>query len=153
MCYYIDKYSNSDFESFTKFIIETEKLFNPPISERMDLQDYINKLIEESQILLAKSTADNLIVGTAAYYCTPKLYDYAFLSYIATNVKIKGIGSELVKIMINHCKNEKAKGIETQTWEGNIKSIALFQKFNFKRVGVENNRDNKINSIILRLNF
>lgn len=153
MDFHIKKYSNKDFDALSSFISLTERLFNPPISQRVNLTDYINKLAREAVIFFAISDKNNNILGTIAYYCTPGKYNYAFLSYIASNSIIKGIGSELVRTMIKDCVEKKMKGIEAQTWESNIKSLLMFHKFGFKEVGKTMNRDNNERSILLKLDF
>ncbi|MXV38996.1 GNAT family N-acetyltransferase [Flavobacteriaceae bacterium Ap0902] len=145
-------YQPEDFESFKNFILKTEKEFNPPISDRVNIDEYINKLTNEAVIILTKNK-NHEIIGTACFYCNPKDFEYAFLSYIATTLNNQGIGSLLVNDMIAYCKKLGAKGIETQTWENNNNSLKLFNKFNFEIVGKKSNRSTETNSIILRLIF
>lgn len=155
MQYYLEKYSrnNNSYEILYKFFNVTEKRFKPPIRQRRPLKEYINKLIDEAVILLAKNAEDNKIIGLAAYYCTPKDFQYAFLSYIATDTKLKGVGNCLVKTMIKDCKKKKMDGIETQTWESNKRSIGLFQKHGFKIKYYVLNRNLDERSVILKLEF
>ena len=153
--FYLEKYSkrNTPFEDLYSFFDNTEKWFKPPISQRTPIDKYVQKLIDEAVILLAKDKNDGKIIGLAAYYCTPKDYQFAFLSYIATNTKKKGVGSLLVKNMIHDCIEKKMAGVETQTWESNEKSIALFAKYGFKVKEFKSNRDLKERSVILKLEF
>ena len=153
MKYKIQKYTEKDKNDLFKFIINTERLFNPPISERVNLNDYINKLILESEILVAKEIENNKLIGVAAYYCTPNKFDYAFLSFIAVNSKYKGVGSLLIQEMIEYCKYKNMKGIETQTWESNERSLSLFKKFDFVETDRISNRSNTERSILLKLVF
>jgi L-amino acid N-acyltransferase YncA len=128
-------------------------LFVPPIGERKILSEYVKKLIDESIIIIARERESNKIYGVAAYYCTPSIFEFAFLSYIASEGSIKGVGSALVENMIKDCKIKGMIGIETQTWESNRKSLHLFEKFGFQRKGFLKNRQGKFQSILLKLVF
>ncbi len=155
MAYYIDLYSsqNEALNELIQFFRITEKKFVPPISDRVDLFEYIEKLITEATVLTAKDQPSGEIIGVAAYYCNPQSFDLAFLSYIAVNSDQKGIGSSLVEEMIRDCKKRGAKGIKTQTWVSNKRSMALFYKFGFIRTAIENNRGPISQSSILELIF
>lgn len=153
--FFITKYSESNtvFKDLFEFFEETEKWFNPPISSRKPLAEYVRKLLTEAKVILAKDSESKDIIGLAAYYCTPNDFDYAFLSYIASISNQKGVGSALVLYMIRDCRESGMLGVETQTWESNEKSIGLFKKNGFKVIGTAKNRDTIDSSILLKLEF
>lgn len=143
------KETNKYFNDVLSFIRRVDHLFEPPLSERVNLEDYTRKLHEESFINLI---IDNeKIQAVCAYYCTPRKFDFAFLSYIASIQK--GLGGLLMEEMISKCKEMGAKGIETQTWETNYKSLKLFKRYNFTEVSSVSNRNTSVNSSLLKLNF
>lgn len=153
--FYLTEYSksNTQFPELFKFFEITEKFFVPPISKRRELSEFIEKLIIEANILLAKEFQSDKIIGIAAYYCTPGSFDYAFLTYIATHTTIKGVGTALVKKMIEDCHFKGMTGIETQTWESNLISLGLFKKNGFMVKEFLDNRDDHERSVLLRLTF
>lgn len=153
--FYLTEYSEShtQFSELFSFFEKTEKSFIPPISERRQLSEYIEKLLLEANILLAKELKSDKIIGIAAYYCTPGSFDYAFLTYIAKHTTIKGVGTALVKKMIEDCHFKGMSGIETQTWESNLISLGLFKKNGFKVKELLDNRDGVERSVLLQLSF
>jgi len=155
MKFYIVKYSseNTAYDSLYSFIKRTEKWFNPPISSRKSLKDYVEKLVDEAVILLAKDKSTDDIIGIAAYYCTPEKFIFARTSYLAALPNREGIGSNLLSHVIEDCKSKGMCWIESQTWESNEKSIRLFQKHGYQIKEYISNRNNNIRSVILRLSF
>jgi|GEM_PF-4577759 ribosomal protein S18 acetylase RimI-like enzyme len=140
-------------DAIKEFIKDTEKLFQPPISTRIELNEYINKLFNESIIYVAIDNTTDEIIGIVAFYCSPLYYDYAFLTYIAVSKQGLGVGSSLLEASLRHVKNNGMKGVDTQTWENNIISRQMFKKFGFLEIRFVANRNSDQNSVILRYEF
>lgn len=144
-----NKNSFEYFNSFLNFLNKIDAFFEPPLSSRVTLETYAQKLLEEAYIDVILENDE--IIAACAYYCTAEDYDCAFLSLIVSLQK--GLGGLLIEQMINNCKKLGAKGIETQTWETNSKSLKLFQRFNFEKVSYLDNRNSSTKSILLKLKF
>ncbi len=134
-------------------VLSTEGSFVPPISQRVDIDKYIEKLFEESVVFFAVDKKNRNVLGLSSFYCTPDVFQYAFLSYIAVLQKGKRIGEKLLNESLRYCKEKGMKGMDTQTWEGNEASLGLFSKLGFLQTGVVNNRDGDTRSILLRHEF
>jgi ribosomal protein S18 acetylase RimI-like enzyme len=140
----MDYYSN-----LLEFIIKVDAFFEPPLSKRVNLESYAKKLCQEANLIVC--IEHSKIQGACAYYCTPDKYEYAFLSFISTLQK--GLGSRLVEKMILSCKEYGVKGIETQTWETNSRSLNMFLRYNFQEVEKVDNRGSEAKSVLLKLKF
>jgi len=137
-------------DKFFELIQTTDVFFTPPLSDRVDLKSYCNKLLNEGVVLVYTNEANKYIAG-CAFYCTPKKYDFAFLSYIASMEK--GLGNKLMSEMIRYCKDMGMAGVETQTWSTNSKSISLFKRHGFEVYDRVSNRNTSEESLQLRCIF
>lgn len=135
------------------FIRETETEFNPPISHRTDINQYIHKIMQEAVVLFTVEEGTGNVSGLSAFYCNPSDYSFSFLSYIATKERGKGIGLCLLDASLEYIKKAGMKGMDTQTWESNTGSRRLFTKAGFVEQGVVSNRENGEKSILLRYEF
>ena len=147
----INKNQNASqfYDALLEFIKKVDLYFEPPLSSRVSLEAFTHKLLEEAYV--DTIIENNEILAASAYYCTPLKFDYAFLSLVASLKR--GSGRILVEHMIKNCKTLGAKGIETQTWETNDKSLQLFQRFNFEKVSYVDNMNSSVKSILLKLRF
>ena len=141
--------SDNHYVDLLNFINKVDHQFEPPLSERVKIEDYAKKLYEEAHVIAVFE--NNEIQAACAYYCTPDKFNFAFLSFVASLKK--GLGGDLIKAMISHCKEMGVEGIETQTWETNYKSLKMFKRFDFIEVNKVKNRNSPIESTILKLIF
>ena len=65
----------------------------------------------------------------------------------------KGIGSALLQEIINFAKQKKAKTITLEVNENNKPAIKLYEKFNFKQVGLRKKYYNGIYDAILMTRY
>ena len=117
-----------------KFIEKVGPDFNPPLSMRVNLSVYIQKLYKQAVIFVEMDEVESRILGMLAFYCTPKQYEEASLSLIAVDrtARSKGLGLTLIKRMIQHVSEAGMRVIETRTWSGNTHMIRLIEGIGFK---------------------
>ena len=129
--HFIDNKSRITVKDIENFIEEQDCSFRPSISSKVSIFKYANKLFSLANIIIC--SYDNKIIGLSAFYCQPKEFDYAFLSYLAVDNSFRGqgIAKELISKMISFCKKKKIKGIKTSTWLGN-KVTNLYLSFGFE---------------------
>lgn len=130
-----------------EFIELHDNSFQPKISTKVSISEYAKKLCNHSKIITCHSTEK--IFGMCAFYCHPKDYEYAFLSYLAVDntFRGKGIANHLISMMINQCKKQNIKGIKTSTWKGN-RAVGLYLSNGFNITEATCN-----NRVELTLNF
>lgn len=118
-----------DLNKLYQYILEHDNDFIPPISSKVVIKDYAEKLIRHGNVILC-SLGDK-IIGIAAFYCNSD--DFAFLSYLSVDKQYRnqGVANELVRRMIKHCETTPVSGIKTSTWKNN-KAIEFYLSNSFK---------------------
>lgn len=109
-----------------------DKDFVPPLSERVNLEEYSNKLYENA-ITFEAWIFDRLIGMVAAYFNNLKSAT-GFITNVCVEAKYKGhnIASNLMLKCINYSKENHFKDIILEVNENNQAAINLYKKFNFK---------------------
>ena len=98
-----------------------------------------------STYIIAK--IDDEIVGFAGFL---KICDEANIMNIVTKVDKRhlGIGSRLMQALIDEAKKQNLTSITLEVNDKNFQAIKLYEKFNFKRIGLRkkyyNNTDDAI---------
>lgn len=122
----------SDFDDFWTYSIFEKELENPN-------SKYFVALINEE------------IVGFAGIW---KVLDETHITNIVTKISKRhmGIASKLLEELIKTAKAEKSSILTLEVNETNINAIKLYEKFNFKKIGLRKNYygQNK-NAIIMTL--
>lgn len=124
----------SDFDDFWNFDVFRSELEN-----------------ENSKYLVAKS--DSEIVGFAGIW---KAVDDMHITNIVTKKSKRntGIGSKLLEKLIELSKKENLFSLTLEVNENNIYAIKLYEKYNFKKIGLRKNYyPQNENAIIMTLFF
>lgn len=89
---------------------------------------------DNSYFLVAKTT-DNEIVGFAGIKI---IIDEADIMNIVTKKSFRnnGIGSLLLKTLIDYSKSSNLKTVTLEVNEHNLSAIKLYDKFNFDKIGI-----------------
>lgn len=146
-------YGGEKLSRLREFLIDQDSKFHPPLAARFSIDEYVEKVFREGIVLAATCSGKDEVEGVAIFYCTPSKYDYAFMSYIASRQRVRGVGTKLLQEVISRSRRAGMKGVEMQTWESNQASQSLFRKFNFENVGLADNRGIAEKSVLFRLNF
>lgn len=109
----------SDFDDFWNFDVFRSELEN-----------------ENSKYLVAKFNTE--IVGFAGIW---KAVDDIHITNIVTKkcYRYKGIGSKLLEELIELSKKENLSSLTLEVNENNIYAIKLYEKYNFKKIGLRRN--------------
>ncbi len=116
-----------DIEAVTK--IERENFSVP-----WDENGFLSFMIREGTVFLV-AFLDNSLVGYCGLISAADEADITNVS-VSLDVRHQGVGSRLVEELIKEAKDMGIKKIFLEVREGNISAIALYQKHNFKQVGV-----------------
>lgn len=106
---------------------------------------------ENSKYLVAKS--NNEIVGFAGIW---KAVDDVHITNIVTKkcYRNNGIASQLLKELIELAKKENVLSLTLEVNDNNIYAIKLYEKYNFKKIGLRKNYySQNENAIIMTLYF
>lgn len=105
--------------------------FEPPLSGRVEINDYAQKIVEKATRIEAWS--GGTLVGLVAAYCNDQVKRIAYI----TSVSIlrawigKGIGAHLVGQCVEHAKVSGMQQICLDVAEDNKPAIKLYEKSGF----------------------
>lgn len=147
MIKYIDGL-NSRREEILQFLIDHNNDFPIPLTEKVNLNDYVDKILSCGKVLLALS--NNKIIGILIYYDNNIIDKIAFISLLLVDegYRNKGIAKNLLDLVI--CKvQKKMEWCDVPTHVTNIAAINLYKSRNFFRTYDDRNDG----TIILRKNL
>src|SRR5690606_30017216 len=114
-----------------EFLLATEGGFQPPLRERVDLDTYALKLLGEGHVFACVEEASGKLAAAVCVYCQPERFERAFIPFVATLVPGQGLGGRVLDAAVRYCREAGSRGIDTQTWDGNTPSLALFESRGF----------------------
>jgi len=117
--------------------------FSPPLSERINLEEYANKIYENA--ITFEAWVFDRLIGMVAAYFNNVTDSVGFITNVGVEAKYKGnnIASDLMSNCINYSKENHFSRIILEVNENNQAAINLYNKFNFKVIG-KNNEDIKM---------
>ncbi len=106
--------------------------FVPPLSKRVSIIEYANKLLKFSHRLEAWES--NQLIGLIAVYCNNPNKNSAYITSVSVlpSYQGKGIGSDLLNNCINHIKFLSFSNIELEVFHENFHAVQLYQSNGFK---------------------
>ena len=119
------------------FIESFSNKFKPPISRRVKIDDYCEKLLKKAAIFIARE--NHIVVGVIAFYCNDEDQKQAYLSYfyVRPENRSKGIGQTLLRKAILHSQTCGMKSMRLETWVDS-RSIFLYRRHGFRQEGTKN---------------
>src|SRR6056297_1031271 len=111
------EYNKSD---VLELIEKLDRHFVPPLSSRVNLEEYANKLDKFASMILAFSESGKLI-GMIAFYNNNQSDKIAYITYLGVLPAFQGngIANYLLKDCISKCKDKGMNFILVETWENN----------------------------------
>lgn len=112
-------------------LLECDVDFVPPLSERIEINDYAKKIAINATRFEAWS--GEKLVGLLAVYCNDKLQRIAFITSVSVQKesKGKGIASILMQRCIAHVRSTGMRQINLEVANGNLPAIGLYEKSGF----------------------
>ena len=106
--------------------------FNPPLSARVNLQQYAAKLAEHA--VRFEAWADCGLAGLLAAYCNDKVSGLAFITNVSVlgHCQQQGIAKELVRQCVDYAKTAAMRGIRLEVEKTNVQAINLYLKHGFR---------------------
>ncbi len=105
--------------------------FNPPLSDRVDIYAYAEKITSKATRFEAWS--GDKLVGLVAAYCNDQQQRVAFITSVSVlkDWMGKGIAANLVQQCIAHAKNLGMRQISLEVQRDNLAAIGLYKKSGF----------------------
>lgn len=121
-------------------LINCNDNFLPPLNQRVNIEEYANKIFERS-VTFEAWNKDILTGLIAVYFSLESSVQNAFI----TNVSILresmhiGISSALMKMCIIYTQNNHVQELNLEVFENNSTAISFYRKFNFVEYGRKEN--------------
>ena len=116
-----------------------DKGFSPPLSTRVNLEEYSHKLFEKS--ITFEAWSNKTLIGMIAAYFNDFKNSNGFITNVCVVESFKGmhIASKLMKLCIDFANEHRFKRIYLEVNENNISAINLYTKFSFKPLDKKDN--------------
>lgn len=121
--------TESDFNMLFAFMQKVEKDFVVPLSKKVNLKNYVNKLLFNGCVLAIID--NNEMLSCRAFYCNDLEHKIAYGSFMSTLSKAQGKGYAklLIKEMIRICHEKGFHSIISASI--NPKAIALYKSMGY----------------------
>lgn len=112
-------------------LFDCDAAFLPPLSSRLNLQEYAQKLASHA-VRVEAWFGENLI-GLVAVYCNDPTRETAFISNVSVHAQHrgKGIARILMQLAIKHTRELGFKSIELDVNEQATVALSLYQGLGF----------------------
>lgn len=110
---------------------ECNQDFIPPLTDRVNIEEYSRKLFEKSETFEAWD--EHSLVGLLAAYFNDSSGYSAFITSVSVlkGFIYRGIASDLLKMCVEFANKKSFKEIRLEVNKKNIKAIGLYRKFGF----------------------
>lgn len=128
----------------SQYLDELEKIFTDIFTKKKMLLDIKNNIFTKYFTYVI----DNKPVAFINYYL---IYERAELINInvTSNYQNQKIGTKLLEYMINDCKNNNINNITLEVKVTNYNAIHLYEKFEFKKIGLRKGYYQGIDGILM----
>jgi ribosomal protein S18 acetylase RimI-like enzyme len=132
----ICRLTKESYPDLLSFIQSVDSDFIPTISSRVDIDSWIQKVLDKG-IYLGCISGSNLI-GIVAFYANDNTTHHAWLVYFAVSRehREKGVSQLLMDEVISHCVSAGMTKLITTTELHNSSSIRFYEKRGFVKQGV-----------------
>lgn len=114
------------------FLLEIDKDFPTPLSNKVNLKKYVDKI--QRYAIIFKATCDTTIMGMVVMYCNDTTSKLAYIPLVATKKECRGlgIGKSLIKSAICFARKAMFKkiGIHTES----PTALKLYVSLGFKLI-------------------
>jgi 1-aminocyclopropane-1-carboxylate deaminase/D-cysteine desulfhydrase-like pyridoxal-dependent ACC family enzyme/GNAT superfamily N-acetyltransferase len=117
------KYSKTiEVERLTSFLNDIEGDFIPPMSKRISIPDYAQRLHDKAELLIALSGDE--VVGLVGFYCNDQTRKNGYLSILGVKKEFRrsGIGTKLLQTAIDTIKETGIEKILLETVVAELKA-------------------------------
>jgi ribosomal protein S18 acetylase RimI-like enzyme len=114
------------------FLNSVNEDFNPPLTEKVCLEEYVKKITEKAELII--EYVDDDIVGMVVLYCNDVISGIAYIPFCAVRKEFrgKGIAKSLMMSAINKVQERKLSTLAIHS--NNPIAIKLYQDLGFQIV-------------------
>lgn len=136
-----ERISSSAFgiERIHSFLLNIDPFFTPPISTKVRLFDYSEKIVKNGVVLL--SIKEAMDVGIIAFYANNLENNIAYITLlgILPSFQSLGIGQQLLEESYSIAKNEGMLNMRLEVYYKNLKALYFYKKNGFIETGEKKN--------------
>ena len=123
-----------DVETIRQFLIEVDRTFPVPLSEKQELEKFAVKLYEKAALCTVME--EGRIIAMTAGYVKNVVENLAYVSVVATLPEYQGRGysSDTVRRFIKKAKEQHLDGVHLYTAAGNEKAIRMYKRIGFEEL-------------------
>ena len=120
-------------------LTECSNAFIPPLSERVNIDEYAKKIYEKS--VTFEAWDGKLFIGFIAAYFSENRDVSAFITNVSVLRRFSGLGiaSKLLDMCIEHARNNNFPELALEVHKHNNPAISFYNKFDFKNYGAKGN--------------
>lgn len=138
-------------EDYIRFLKNVDKDFPIPLSKKIKIDEYAEKLISTANVIVEKDNGK--IIGMVAGYIDNSIEEISYISIVAVQKEYRGksIAKKLLQKYIDECKEKNLKGIHLYTHKTNITALTMYKNFGF--ISKENVKEERTEDVHLFLYF
>ena len=140
----VDNINKNNRDTYKEFIIDINYDLPIPVTDKIDIDIFLDKIEKYGNTCCYYN--NNELVGCIFFYANDKEHFIAFITLFAVKKKYtnKGIGTILLKKMIDYCQNINMKKIQLYTHKTNKKAIQFYKKNGFNKIECDRIDDLKL---------
>ena len=138
-------------EDYIRFLKNVDKDFPIPLSKKIKIDEYAEKLISTANVIVEKDNGK--IIGMVAGYIDNSIEEISYISIVAVQKEYRGksIAKKLLQKYIDECKEKNLKGIHLYTHKTNITALTMYKNFGY--ISKENVKEERTEDVHLFLYF
>ena len=113
------------------FLIKTDCFFMPNLSSRVNIEDYIEKIMEFADHFCAFDDLDN-VVACGSVYFNNKEIGYITSFVVDPNIQHQGYGTLIMCKILEEARREKINKIDCEVFVDNQKALKFYKKNGFE---------------------
>lgn len=140
-------------DNIQEFMETVDRDFKPQFSTYVNIRQYLAKLDEYAEVLLA--VREKTILGLIAFYCNDSTGGVSHITYLAVrrNCRGQGVGQKLLVECVDTVRKAGMKYVQARTWKENESAIALYEKIGFQKIRERADRADGSVSVYLELDL
>ncbi len=119
-----------DEKKIADFLSFSDEDFIPILSQRIDIESYVKKIIKYAQVYCIIS--ENQILGMCAIYLNNGIEGFITSFNISKQFQNQGYGKLLLERVLHEAKLQNYKTVTLEVDKNNNNAIAFYKKFAFK---------------------
>ena len=133
------KTNNASVSEILNFLIQCDEDFIPPLSSRVTLNHYADKIAQKSKRF--EAWHEDQLIGLVAMYCNDSENSKAFITNVSVQSAFarRGVAKKLLQQCIEHAKLNEIQQICLEVGSDNLSARRLYDRLGFNVSGVSTN--------------